>query len=166
MSDSPETLDHGFDRALSAARDTTATTGASFDDRNHVGHALTHHERPRLDGGPCDICERERARSALVAPVEVFAAQMRREIVANAIKGTRADWCSRSAESHAREVRQHTAKLVGALMRGDVRAIREYAADVGVCAMMAADAAGALDATQPGRGPDYGDDEYAARRPL
>ena len=29
-----------------------------------------------------------------------------------------------------------------------------------------ADAAGALDATQPGRGPDYGDDEYAARRPL
>lgn len=166
MSDSPETLDHRFEAVLAAARDTTATTGASVDDRKHVGHALTHHERPRLDGGPCDICERERARSALVAPVDVFAAQMRREIVANAIKGTRADWRGRSAETHAREVRQHTAKLVEALMRGDVRAIRENAADVGVCAMMAADAAGALDTTQPGRGPDYGDDEYAARRPL
>ena len=61
MSDSPETLDHRFEAVLAAARDTTATAGAPFDDSEHVGHALTHYERPRLDGGPCDICERERA---------------------------------------------------------------------------------------------------------
>lgn len=53
-----------FEAVLAAARDTTATAGAPFDDRDHVGHALTHHERSRLDGGPCDICERERERAA------------------------------------------------------------------------------------------------------
>ena len=49
-----------FEAVLAAARDTTAIAGAPFDDSEHVGHALTHYERPRLDGGPCDICERAR----------------------------------------------------------------------------------------------------------
>ena len=68
MSDSPETLDHRFERVLSAAQDTTTTDGAYFSDRPDFAtddeELDTLHRLDAPDGGPCIYCEQRRAAAA------------------------------------------------------------------------------------------------------
>jgi hypothetical protein len=77
------------------------------------------------------------------ALVDRMAVQMRRELVANAHKGD--VWLDASRSVHEHEVIYHTVKLLLAARCDDKEGVREYAADVGNCAAMLADACGSLD---------------------
>jgi hypothetical protein len=88
------------------------------------------------------------------APFDAYVRALARELEANHHKDGRAEWCAQAPGVLVSEVLYHAAKLiyaVRALQRGDGSAepVLEYAADVGVLAMMAADAAGVLTPAAP-----------------
>ena len=82
---------------------------------------------------------KERAKAELLT----YMAAMDNEVACNAHKG---DWRDMTRTEAAHETLYHAMKLAMALRTDDREAILEYAADTGVCAMYAADVAGALDA--------------------
>jgi hypothetical protein len=87
--------------------------------------------------------------------VEAFATAMCDELAANAHKGRRENWQQMSSERAVAELLYHSAKLAYALraledcidpdeVEPAQAAVLEHAADVGNCALMAADVAGVL----------------------
>lgn len=84
-------------------------------------------------------------------PFGEYVQAMARELAANRHKGDRADWRAQDPRVLVGEILYHAAKLSYALRQfqqgeGPAGDVLEFAADVGNTALMAADAAGVLEA--------------------
>lgn len=97
-----------------------------------------------------EIAQSVRAvRAALAAPapaaeigpeIAAFAAEMQRELDANARKGEPGSWKYCEPESLWNDTMYHAAKMIYAMKHGQTDQVREFAADVANMAMMTRDA--------------------------
>lgn len=85
---------------------------------------------------------------------EAFVLRMARELATNSHKGDRPGWRRAGSREMVSEVLYHAAKLTYAVRQyeqgdGELEKVREFAADVGNCALMVADCCDAFEPAAP-----------------